>query len=220
MATPERSRPRRFSLPELHDDRADHVIEAFLDGRHTRRSRPGSVDEPSASAGNPVVAITPRLDWNEALRREAARGRRYRRHAAIVVLAARPSVGTPEGAELPDHVRDWMRRAAGPIAHVLRRGVRSTDLITRTGETRFQLLLPESGERAAAALAERLIADCEVWLSAVGAPVVLEAAVMPLTRDGHPEATVAQAWELLEQGPMEQVLEEQVLEEDDGAAAV
>ncbi len=201
MASPERSRPRRFALPELADDRAGHVIEAFLDGRHTRRSRPGPVEEPAAAPANPLSALASRLDWNEALRREAARGRRYRRHAAIVVLAARPAIGTTDGTEPPDHVADWMRRAAGPIAHVLRRGVRSTDLITRIGEVRFQLLLPESGERAAAALAERLIADCEVWLNAVGAPVMLEAAVMPLTRDGHPEASVARAWELLEQGP-------------------
>jgi hypothetical protein len=200
MASPERSRPRRFALPELADERAGHVIEAFLDGRHTRRSRPSPVDEPAPISGNSLAGLASRLDWNEALRREAARGRRYRRHAAIVVLAAKPTIGTTEGTEPPDYVVDWMRRAAGPIAHVLRRGVRSTDVITRTGEARFQLLLPESGERAAAALAERLIADCEVWLSAVGAPVMIEAAVTPLTRDGPPEGSVTRAWELLERG--------------------
>ena len=201
MASPERSRARRFALPELADERAGHVIEAFLDGRHARRSRPTPVEDPAPAPANPLAALASRLDWNEALRREAARGRRYRRHAAIVVLAARPTVGTTDGTEPPEHVADWLRRAAGPIAHVLRRGVRSTDLISRAGEARFQLLLPESGERAAAALAERLIADCEVWLSAAGAPVALEAAVTPLTRDGPPEASVARAWELLDQGP-------------------
>lgn len=211
MASPERSRARRFALPELADERAGHVIEAFLDGRHARRNRPTPIDEPAPAPANPLSALASRLDWNEALRREAARGRRYRRHAAIVVLAVQPTVGTANGTEPPEHVGDWMRRVAGPIAHVLRRGVRSTDLVTRIGEARFQILLPESGERAAAALAERLIADCEVWLSVMGAPITLEAAVTPLTRDGPPEESVARAWEALERvehGPAE----------DDGAS--
>ncbi|HSL97357.1 MAG TPA: hypothetical protein VK831_02180 [Candidatus Deferrimicrobiaceae bacterium] len=201
MASPESSRARRFALPELADERAGHVIEAFLDGRHARRGRPAPVDDAVPAPANPLVALVSRLDWNEALRRESARGRRYRRHAAIVVLAARPAIGTIDGAPPPDHVTEWLRRVAGPVAHVLRRGVRATDLVTRIGEVRFQLLLPESSERAATVLAERLIADCEVWLSAAGAPVTLEAAVTGLARDEAPEAAVARAWQLLDQGP-------------------
>jgi hypothetical protein len=201
MASPEPSRARRFALPELADDRAGHVIEAFLDGRHARRGRPTPVDGAVQTPANPLVALVSRLDWYEALRRESARGRRYRRHAAIVVLAAQPTIGTTDGAPPPDHVADWLRRVAGPIAHVLRRGIRATDLVTRAGEARFQLLLPESTERAAAALVERLIADCEVWLTAAGAPVVLEAAVTALARDDVPEEAVERAWLLLNQGP-------------------
>lgn len=203
MAGPQPNRARRFALPELADDRAGHVIEAFLDGRHARRGRPTPVDDTAPAAANPLGALVPRPDWNEALRRESARGRRYRRHASIVVLAAQPTIGTVDGAPPPVHVTEWLHRVAGPIAHVLRRGVRATDLVTRIGEARFQLLLPESSERAAAALAQRLIGDCEVWLSAAGAPVTLEAAVTGLARDETPEAAVARAWQLLEQGPPE-----------------
>jgi hypothetical protein len=114
-------------------------------------------------------------------------------------MAARPAVGLPTGEQVPETVSDWLGKVAGPIAHVLRRGVRSSDLVTRTGEARFQLLLPESTELAAAALGERLAVDCEVWLTAIGAPLAVDVAVAPLTPDTPAEDVVARAWSLLEE---------------------
>ncbi len=201
MASPDSSRVRRFALPELHDERAGDVIEAFLDGRHARRGRPNPKEEGHHEAPTPLAGLVTRVDWTEALKREAARSRRYRRPASVLVLAARPSIGTTGVGQPPDSVAEWMNRVATPIAHVLRRGIRSSDLATRTGEARFQLLLPESTELAAATLAERLVADCEVWLAATGAPIAVDAAVVALSPDVASEATVASAWGLINRGP-------------------
>src|SRR3990172_8865785 len=105
MATPESSRARRFSLPDLANDRADEAITAFLTGPSRRRGRPGG------GAGGPA-----------------------------------------------------------PIAHAIHRGIRETDFVTRTAGARFQILLPETSASEAAHVADRVVADCDVWLQAIGAP--------------------------------------------------
>src|SRR5256885_5228148 len=52
---------------------------------------------------------------------------------------------------------------------------RSTDRVTRASDTRFQVLLPETTEADAAHFAERVLADCAVWLAALHAPVTVRA---------------------------------------------
>lgn len=61
------------------------------------------------------------------------------------------------------------------IAHAVRRGVRDADLVTRTATATFQILLPETTELQATRFAERVVADCDVWLRAMSAPVHLRA---------------------------------------------
>lgn len=167
MPVPDSSRARRFSLPDLADERVDEAISSFLKGPEQRRGRPGPLAVP-ANGANPFAALETRIAWLEAFRREHARSVRYHRPTAVMVIAGEPITKTREAAA-------WLDRVAAPIAHVVQRGVRDTDLVTRTGEARFQVLLPETTGREASHIAERVVADCEIWLRAVQAPVTLRA---------------------------------------------
>ena len=165
VPVPASNRARRFSLPDLADERVDEAISTFLIGPAQRRGRPGPL-VPTSISSNPFSALENRVAWTEALRRETARSLRYRRPAAVLVIAGHPRDDSPDTVH-------WVGRVAGPIAHAVQRGIRETDLVTRTGDARFQVLLPETTAREAKHIAERVVADCEVWLHAVGAPVVL-----------------------------------------------
>ena len=183
MSVSDSSRARRFSLPDLADERVDEAISSFLTGPEQRRGRPGPLSRPVAG-GNPFAALETRIAWMEAFRRETARSIRYRRPSAVMVIAGEPAVETTEAA-------GWPSRVAAPIAHVIQRGIRETDLVTRTGEARFQVLLPETTGREASHIAERVLADCEIWLRAVQAPVTLRASSSGTT----PHATLGTALE-------------------------
>jgi len=178
MATPEPNRARRFSLPDLADERVDLAITAFLAGPDKRRGRPrGGAVHPVPA--NPLAGLHTRLAWMDALARESARILRYHRPASVIVLAGEPAQNTAEA-------NGWLERVAGPIAHALQRGIRETDLVTRTASARFQVLLPETTGPEASHIADRVVADCEVWLHAIGAPVSLRAVVAEAT----PEMTL------------------------------
>lgn len=185
MTTSESSRVRRFALPDLADERVDEAISAFLTGPTRRRGRPGG-GAAAPIAGNPVLALETRIDWMEALGRESARSQRYRRPAAVIVVAGEPTVDTA-------HAQEWLARVAGPIAHAIHRGIRETDLATRTAGAQFQILLPETTGPEAAHIADRVVADCDVWLQAVGAPVVVRASSAGTTPETTLEAALDQA---------------------------
>lgn len=168
------SRTRRFSLPDLADDRVEGAVTAFLHGPQRGRGRPEPAVDPATDA--PFTRLETRIAWMEALRRESARQARYRRHTAVVVLAveasARPVTSDP-----------WVTRVMGPVAHALRRGLRETDLVTRASDGRFYVLMPETTAREAMRVADRVIADCRVWLTAMDAPVRLRSAVVAASND-------------------------------------
>jgi len=131
----------------------------------------------------------------EALKREDARQLRYRHSASIVVFEARTLSDAGTGG-------DWLSRIAGPIAHTIRRTARATDRVTRASETRFMVLLPETSEADAAHYAERVLADCAVWLNAMHAPVAVRAsaAAAAATSDHSLEDALARATEALANG--------------------
>jgi hypothetical protein len=171
MATPASNRARRFSLPDMADERVEESIDAFLTGPARRRGRPE--DEAPTPSVLPFGGLETRVAWTDALRRESARNLRYRRPVAVAVIAARPSGRVP--------VDGWVGRIAGPIAHTIRRGTRETDLVTRAADARFQILMPETTGPEAQRLAARLTADCRVWLEAMGAPIEIHAAAVSAT---------------------------------------
>ena len=146
MAADKSSRTRRFALPDLADERAEGVIEAYIRSPERGHRREAEAARQPAGAANPLLALDNRIAWNEALKREDARHRRYCRPSAVVVVGIQPRARAVDRD-------DWVNRLAGPIAHVLRRGARETDLVTRATEGRFQVLrgggLHQIGERAA-----------------------------------------------------------------------
>ena len=183
---PQTSRVRRFSLPDLADERVDDAITSFLSGPEHRRGRrePAAEVQPGSNGANAFGALENRIAWMEALRREAARSVRYRRAAAIMVIAGVATADTREASA-------WLARMAGPIAHAIHRGIRDTDLVTRTGDARFQVLLTETTAREARHVAERVVHDCQVWLQAVQAPLSVRAA----SAGTAPDTTLEQALE-------------------------
>ena len=173
----------------MHDPRTAEAIDALLAGRARRRGRPVTPLVP-AGAGHTLSRLESRVAWYEALRREDARQQRYSRATAIVAFGVRP---------LSDVARDdgWLDRVASPVSHAIRRGARETDLVTRAGPGLYQVLLPETTESEAAAFAERVVADCRIWLEAMAAPVMVHAAAAGTTGDMDLDETLARAVELL-----------------------
>ena len=173
----------------MHDPRTDEAIDALLAGRARRRGRPVTALVPG-DGNRPFEGLEGRVAWNEALRREDARQQRYSRSTAIVAFLVRP---------LSEAARDdgWVERVAAPVAHSIRRGARETDLITRAGPGLYQVLLPETTESEAAGFAERVVSDCRIWLDAMAAPVVVNAAAAGTTGDMGLDGTLARALELL-----------------------
>jgi GGDEF domain-containing protein len=140
-----RRRSRKFVLPEHHHDersseRADEHIEAFLTTSATprrRRKTSGRVRRP--------VELDTRPDWTAAVRHEAARHDRYGRPASILLI------------ELPDcPAADALDRLAKAFADAIRAEARETDRAVRFGASSFRMLLPETGDLAARAVADRL----------------------------------------------------------------
>ncbi|HEX5591506.1 MAG TPA: hypothetical protein VFX65_14535 [Candidatus Limnocylindrales bacterium] len=184
MASSDPSRARRFSLPDLADDRVEESIHAFLTG--PQRSRGRSEGHAPRPHGDPLAGLTTRLDWMDALARESARSRRYRRPAAVMIVAAEPA-----SSRRP--VDGWLARVAGPIAHAVHRGLRETDLVARTSEATFQVLLPETTAREASRVAARVAADCDIWLRAIDAPVAIRTASAATGPDTTLEAALDRA---------------------------
>lgn len=140
-------RPRRFVLPhDHHDARTSERIEAFIEGssRPARRRRPAA----QRGASRPIALVT-LAEWRSALRSEAIRFDRYGRSATVVVVDVVFEAATVPPAEFVDPVLDAIRNEA-----------RETDRALRVSPTRFNLLLPETGERDAELFVERLREAC------------------------------------------------------------
>lgn len=196
MTAPTSNRARRFSLPDLGDERVDEAITAFLNGPELPEGEASAAtitgrEVPAAARGRRVHALATIANhdsWLKALARESLRSQRYGRPAAVLVIAGLPASETAEA-------RAWLGRVAAPIAHSVRRGVRASDLATRTGEATFQVLLPETTDREARHAAERMMADCQIWLQAVQAPVVLRWAAVGAMPGVPLESALARAHE-------------------------
>ena len=133
-------------LPEHHRDeqageRTDGHIEAFLAApgapRRRRHKLPPRPHRP--------VELDTRQDWAAALRHETARHARYGRPASVLLI------------ELTDGpLATETDRIARGVAAAIRAEARETDRAVRLGAVSFRLLLPETGDRAARAVADRL----------------------------------------------------------------
>jgi GGDEF domain-containing protein len=163
----------------MHDPRTDEAIDALLAGRARRRGRPTTSPIPLDGARHPTGLLS-RVAWTEALARESARLERYGHVAAVAVFQLTDPAGAASAATTGDP-DGWLERLAGPVARTIRRGARETDLITRAGPGRYQVLLPETTESEAGLFAERVAADCGAWFGAIGAPLTIRASVAAAT---------------------------------------
>lgn len=94
------------------------------------------------------------LVFNQAMDQECARARRYGRGLSIAVLELR------NFDEYVNRVgRIWADLRLRKVSRVLSRTLRTNDMLARTGEARFALLLPETGPEAAKVVLERLFED-------------------------------------------------------------
>jgi hypothetical protein len=223
--TPRSTRPRRFALPQEHgsDDRAVEAIEAFLEGPPVRRHRPpvkrrprkgypntGSQQPKPAAAVVPAPEVDPRrikpavprpaidirtlpgrLEFGAALERESLRSARYGRPASVAIVELVP--GRPS-----QQIDIWLRSLAGPVSRALRQGARATDLVARTANARFQVLLPETSEAGAGRFAERISAACQGSIDSAGAPVAVRVTVAVASPDHSLEEALAHAIQSIE----------------------
>jgi GGDEF domain-containing protein len=116
-----------------------------------------------------------RLEWTAALERESLRATRYARPAAVAIIELRPLRGSADDDP-------WLRTLAAPVARVLRRDSRSTDVVARVASGRFQVLLPETSAAGADQYAERIGATCRTEVGASGAAVTVRICVAAVTR--------------------------------------
>ena len=165
------SRRARFVLPaDHHDERVGERIEAFLEGPPKRARKVGRrTRSDTLHAVRRAVPMDTRADWDLALRHEDARVARYGRHAAVLVVRLRlPQGGTED-------------RFASRVGAALREHARETDRVTRASADHFHVLLPETADREAEALADRVRQACAARLP--GQPgmdlEILAAAVSP-----------------------------------------
>jgi len=169
-------RPRRFVLPDDHQDpRTSDRIEAFLDGpTRPRRKRP----PPDPTRAHFPIRLDTRTDWNAALKREEARTIRYRRPVTVLVIDFSGPVGGTDAD-----------RIASPVGEAIRNEARETDRCARVGPSRFHLLMPETPHTQAVHFADRLQAACVARLVEHGPEVTVRIeAVSPV-----PGQTIADA---------------------------
>lgn len=144
-------RRTRFVLPpDQGDERATERIEAFLEGppAATPRHRPLHLRHEPLRRPRRRIPIDTRADWELALRHEDHRFARYGRPVALLVV------------EVRTHDRDTADRTARRVGAIVRELARATDRVTRVSPSRFQVLLPETDEVAAATLAGRIRRAC------------------------------------------------------------
>ena len=131
-----------------HDERASEHIEAFIEGPpRIRRSR-SKAARPDPRRPRKDVPLDTRSDWDRALRHEDARILRYGRPASVLVVEVR--AGSDARVD----------RIAQLVGSTVRHLARETDRVARVAPGRFHLLLPETTEREAVAMADRIRRTC------------------------------------------------------------
>lgn len=163
MRTDDRGdRPRRFALPPEDDYPTTDSVEAFLAA--------GTRPEPEADDDrfDPVTGLPTAPAWEDAVRHEEARHTRYGHASTVVIveLDRLDALAARIGRENAD-------RLIPPVAAALRRQARGADIVTRTGRSRFQILLPETDEVQAINYVERVRHACDMWLEAAAISVRL-----------------------------------------------
>jgi hypothetical protein len=212
VATTNSARSRRFALPDHGtDERVDQAIEQFLEGPPVRQHRParrkprkrypsnGTAGAQQTAAAAAVVPAPEPDARRLAVPRPAIDirtlpgrlefGAALERCVAIVELV-------PERES--QQIDIWLRSLAGPVSRTLRQSARATDLVARTANARFQVLLPETPEAGAGHFAERISTACQGSIDAAGAPVAIRVTVAVSSPDHSLHEALAHALQSIE----------------------
>ncbi len=119
----------------------------------------------------PASRLIDRAEWDRLLAADAARGRRYGRPSAIVLI----ELG-PRDRRDPLVDRAGLQRAMAPCGQALLAITRASDRVAILSDRRFGVLLRESETDAADLYAARAIAACDPWLAASARPLRLRVA--------------------------------------------
>jgi GGDEF domain-containing protein len=223
MASTTSSRSRRFALPDLKDERADGVIEAYLDGPKVRKARPRRPAAAKEAVTAPTTAVTVSespddtdpVPVAEAAAPAVVHGGRPGDAVSIRTMPGRLAwndaldrestrstrYGRPSAVAIfelralrPSAAMDsWVRMHATPIGQVLLRMSRATDIVARVADTRFQVLLPETNRDGAGEFAERVAGECQEHFRALGAPLRVDVSVAASSEDTPLHDAVSQA---------------------------
>lgn len=146
---------------------------------HTERMASGLASEAHT---DPVTGLTNRRGFDERFRREVEQARRLRRPLSLVVCdldrfkAVNDGLGHEEGDAA-------LRRAAVAIAE----GTRGSDIVARLGGEEFAVLLPETDERGAYSVAERIRDSVRVEFDGFPVAVTTSCGVASLAVGGDHE---------------------------------
>jgi len=133
-----------------------------------------------------IRTIPGRLEFGAALERESIRASRYGRPACVAIVELVPERQSQQ-------IDVWLRSLAGPVSRTLRQSARVTDLVARTANARFQVLLPETPEGGAGRFAERVSIACQSSIDAAGAPVAVRVTVAVASPDHSLQEALAHA---------------------------
>jgi diguanylate cyclase (GGDEF)-like protein len=119
------------------------------------------LDAASIEVGSldPSTGVWSASVWNAVVGHEAARLTRYRRPVSVVAVAIEHLDRLAEA--LGAHVADNYVRA---VASILRQLTTPPDLVARSADGPFLVLLAEANEPARLDFARRLRAECDPWL--------------------------------------------------------
>jgi diguanylate cyclase (GGDEF)-like protein len=149
---------------------------------------------------DPLTGLATDRRFRAAVQAELRRARRYRQHAAVVVVDLDDFAGVNERVGVL--VGDRLLREVGIL---LKNAIRDIDVVARLGEDEMAVLLPETGRNAALSVAERFRLEVEGYFAtreSRGAPVglTISAGVAAYPEDAAtPEALLERAAQALYQ---------------------
>ena len=153
---------------------------------------------PAAAAEQSAAAATgfdPPGVWAGAARHEQRRVERTGRRATVFVAELQGMIwlATRVGQDAADGI-------VSAIAELVSRHLRGSDRMVQVGPYRFDVLLPETDEGGATALATRVQAACDEWMTSGRLAVRLAIGVAELRPGGEFDAAILEAEERLRTG--------------------